>query len=745
MKYSKVLLKLLMAAGLMVSCHSQKQITSEEKFIDDLMSKMTLEEKLGQMTQVTIQVVSDQPGNTRSEHTLDISKLESAILDYHVGSILNVWDKAHTPDHWHEVIRTIQETAQRTPNKIPVLYGIDAIHGATYTQGATLFPQSIAMAAARNPELTKLCAKITAIETRASGIPWNFNPVLGMGRMPLWPRLWETFGEDTYLTSVLGKAYVEGLQGENLAADDAVVACAKHYLGYSGPVSGKDRTPALIPERVLRETFLPPFAEAVKAGALTVMVNSSEINGEPVHASHFYMTELLKGELGFEGFIVSDWNDINNLWQREKVAKDQREAVKMSVLAGMDMSMVPYDFSFYTQLLSLVQDGEVPMSRIDDAVHRILTVKYRLGLFTNAVPDEALKSRIAAPEHRAANLEAAREVITLLKNDNALLPLKKDVTILVTGPTSNRLSVLNGGWTITWQGNEESLYPPENKTILEAIQAKIGEKNVVWSQGSSYDQDGLIRDAAAQCKNVDAAVVCLGEDAYCETPGNINDLALPQVQYNLVNDIAAAGKPVILVLAEGRPRLVSPVVEKCDAVMLAYLPGLEGGNAIADVLFGDVNPSGKLPYSYPRYANDLLTYDHKNSEETPPNQYNPQWPFGFGLSYTTFEYENLRLSSETISKDKPLTITVTLKNTGKRTGKEVVELYVRDEVASITPPVKKLRAFKKIELKPGEAQDVEFTLTSMNLAFVNSDLKWVTEPGDFTVSVAGLSAGFSLK
>jgi beta-glucosidase len=745
MKKGKAMTALISLLLLTVGCSSKAPASAEDQFIKELLSKMTLEEKVGQMTQVTIQVVSKQKGDARQDHQMDPEKLEEAIVKYHVGSILNVWDKAHTPEYWHEIISAIDANVQKTQNKIPVIYGIDAIHGANYTTGTTLFPQSIAVAASRNLDLLRKSADITAMETRASGIPWNFNPVLGMGRNPLWPRLWETFGEDTYLAKTMGRIYVEHMQGEDVSADDRVAACAKHYLGYSVPTTGKDRTPALIPIRELRETFLPTFAEAIDAGALTVMVNSSEINGEPVHASHFYLTELLKDELGFEGFVVTDWYDINNLFEREKVAKDQREAVKIAVLAGNDMSMVPFDYSFFIHLVDLVKSGEVPMSRIDDAVTRILKVKYRLGLFESAIPDPKLIARIGTKESQQVNLEAAREVITLLKNENKTLPLKKNQKVLVTGPTANKLSVLNGGWTITWQGDQETLYPQEKFTVLEAIQEKIGKRNVMYAPGSDFDQNGNIRQAVAAAKNADVIVVCLGEEPYCETPGNINDLSLPDVQYELFKALAATGKPIVMVLLEGRPRIVRPIVEKANAILMAYLPGMEGGLAIADVLFGDVNPSGKLPFTYPRYVNDLMTYDHKSSEATPPNQYNPQWPFGFGLSYTSFEYDNLQLSSETLTKNRPITVTATVRNSGKRAGKETVELYTRDEVATITPSVRKLKGFEKIELQPGESKTVSFTLTYEDLSFINRNLERVTEAGDFTVMVGELSKGFIVK
>jgi beta-glucosidase len=727
------------------NCQKQN-ISSVSEQVEELLSQMTLEEKIGQMTQVTIEVISKTQGSVGQIHELDQAKLEEAITKYHVGSILNVWDVAHSVDYWWEVITRIQDVAtKKTRLGIPIIYGIDAIHGASYTLGATLFPQNIGMAATWSPELVRKSAEITALEVRVSGISWNFNPVLGVGRQPLWPRLWETFGEDVYLTSTMGAEYVKGLQGNDLADPEKVAACAKHYLGYSYPLSGKDRTPAWIPDRMLREIFLPPFKAAVDAGAVTIMVNSSEINGIPVHSSHFLLTKLLREELGFEGFVVSDWNDINSLYLREKVAEDQKEAVKMAVLAGIDMSMVPYDFSFYDHLLELVREGSVPMSRIDEAVSRILKVKFRLGLFENPYPDKKLAKKLASKESTAINRQAACEAITLLKNEKQSLPLSKSAKVLVTGPSANLLSVLNGGWTITWQGNEESLYPKDKNTVLAAIRGKIGAQNVLYQPGVDFNEEIDIPAAVQSAKMADVAIICIGEPTYCETPGNIDDLTMSAAQLELVEAIEKTGTPVILVLIEGRPRLINKVVDKADAIIMAYLPGMEGGPAIADVLFGDVNPSGKLPISYPRYPHSLMTYDHKNSETADGKDYDAQWPFGFGLSYTEFVYHDLTIDKMKYSQGEDIHMSVKVTNTGDMTGKEVVQLYVSDLVASITPPVKRLKGFRKVELQPGESKTVEFKLTDDDLSFVGRDNIWIVEPGDFVVSVADLTAKFELK
>lgn len=725
----------------------QKKITDQiDQRVKDLISKMTLEEKVGQMTQVTIQAVSKVQGTKDQMHQLDDAKLEEAITKYHVGSILNVYDVAHSIDYWHEIINKIQDIAtKKTRLKIPVIYGIDAIHGANYTKGATLFPQAINMAATWNTELEKEAGSITAYETRASGIPWNFYPVLDLGRQLLWPRLWETFGEDVYLASEMGKAYIEGAQGNDVSLPDKVATCLKHYVGYSFPLNGKDRTPAWISERMLREYFLPTFEAGILAGAPTIMVNSSEVDGIPGHANYHLLTEVLRNELNFKGFVVSDWEDIVRLHTRDRVAETPKDAVRIAVMAGVDMSMVPYDFSFYNYLLELAKDGSVPMWRIDEAVSRILRVKFQLGLFDNPYPNKDLVKNFASNEFTNANLKAARESIILTKNENNTLPLLKTSKVLVTGPTANLLSVLNGGWTITWQGNEESLYPQEKNTVLEAIQNKLGKENVTYVEGTSFNKDINSAKAVEAAKNSDVVILCLGEQAYCETPGNIDDLTLDKAQLDLANKIAETGKPVVLILLEGRPRLITEIEPKINAVVLGFLPGMEGANAIADILFGDYNPDGKLPITYPRSPNGITLYDYKPIEKFDSNDYNPLWKFGYGLSYTKFGYSNLKLSSDKMKESDELTVTVDVKNEGKIAGKEVVQLYLTDLYGSVTRPNKQIKGFQKIYLNPGETKTVSFKINKNHLSFIGQDNKRIIEPGEFKITVGNESANFILE
>ncbi|HDP97670.1 MAG TPA: beta-glucosidase [bacterium] len=744
-----ILMTYLMSFLFLISNPARSETKKLDRKIDDLLSSMTIEEKIGQMTQISIEILTIDGAKPEDRVELDMQKLRQAVVKYNVGSILNVGTSAHPLDHWQKIITTIQDVATKeTRLKIPIIYGIDAIHGASYTKDATLFPQNIGMAATWNTELMKKNGEITAYEVRASGILWNFNPVLDVGRQPLWSRLWETFGEDPYLAATLGAAYVKGQEGDenNIGANDKVAVCMKHYLGYSFPLTGKDRTPAWIPERMLREYFLPPFQAAIESGAHTLMVNSSEINGVPVHSSYFYLTELLRNELGFKGFTVSDWSDIKNLHERERVAASQKDAVKMAVMAGIDMSMVPLDYSFYELLLELVKDGKVPESRINEAVGRILKVKFKLGLFENPYPDKSLNNRFACQEFQQVNLQAAQESITLLKNNNQTLPLAKNKKVLVTGPTANLLSYLNGGWTITWQGDREDLYPKNKFTILQAIQKKIGESNVIYEPGTSVDEEIDIPAAVEAAKNADVAIVCIGEKTYCETPGNILDLTLPAVQLNLVSAIATTKTPVVLVLVEGRPRIIREIVDKADGILMAFLPGMEGGPAVANVLFGDCNPSGKLPITYPRYPNDLTLYDHKYSENYNLDcRYNPQFPFGFGLSYTSFDYSNLKIDKKEIHQDELLTISVQVKNSGDRAGKEVVQLYLSDLYASVTPSVKRLKRFEKVALKPGELKTISFVLNQKDLSFIGRDNKPVVEPGEFEVMIGGLKEKFTFS
>ncbi|HEV7398345.1 MAG TPA: glycoside hydrolase family 3 N-terminal domain-containing protein, partial [Pyrinomonadaceae bacterium] len=589
--------------------------------IEALLKRMTLEEKVGQMTQLTMGMVVT---GRDQDIQIDPAKLDKAIVKYGVGSILNVSDQALTADKWHDTIGKIQEAAtKKTRLGIPVMYGIDSIHGATYVLGSTLFPQEIGMAATWNPELMKRAAEIAAMETRAAAIPWTFSPVLDLGRQPLWPRFYETFGEDPYLAKVMGIAFVRGIEGSDVSSQDHVASSLKHYMGYSLPLTGRDRTPALIPETYLREYFLPPFAAAVKGGARTIMVNSADINGVPGHINHHLLTDILRGELGFKGFVVSDWEDIKKLVTIWRVAATEKEATRMAIMAGIDMSMVPLDYSFSDHLVALVKEGAVPQSRIDEAVRRILRVKYEIGLFDKPMPDPSLKSKIGLPESRVVSLQAARESMTLLKNEGNLLPLAKGRKVLVTGPTADSLISLNNGWTYVWQGSEEGLYPKDRPTIRAAITARAGAANVTYVPGtkisrlpnsssnntptdieSEVDIPAAVRAAA----EADVVVLCLGEGSYTETPGNITDLTLGEPQLKLAEAIEATGKPVVLVLVEGRPRIINRLVAKAGAVLMAYNPGNEGGQAVADVLFGDFNPCGKLPFTYPRTPNGLITY-----------------------------------------------------------------------------------------------------------------------------------------
>jgi beta-glucosidase len=735
--------------------HALRQWTSSqsknEVLIDAqvkaLVSQMSLEEKAGQMTQMTLGAL------TSDGVQIDNEKLKEALLNYHIGSVLNVsGDQAFSIDHWHEVITDIQTTALKDRFHIPVIYGIDSIHGAHYTQGATIFPQSINMAATWTPDLHKQSGSITAFETRASGIPWNFFPILDIGRQPLWPRFFETYGEDVYLAEAMAKANISGQQGEDLSVRTHVAACMKHFLGYSDPRSGKDKTPAIITEKMMREYFLPTFAGAVETGAETVMINSGEIDGVPGHVNYHLITEILKQELGFKGFAVSDWADIKKLYERDHLAVNEDEAIKMTIMAGVDMSMVPFDYDFTTKLIALVQSNQIPMSRIDDAVSRILRVKFLLGLFDNPFPDPLLKSKLGSEESAKINQYIASESITLVKNNVknnlGVLPLKPDQKILVTGPGANSLSMMNGGWTITWQGDRQQLYPKNKKTVFKALQDRLGADKVQYAMGIKLNEKNEDYDQALNmAKLSDVIVLCLGEKPYTEIPGDIDDLTLDEVQLQYARDLYATGKPVVLLMLEGRPRIIKSIESGASAIVLAYLPGMEGGLAITDVLTGVVNPSGKLPFSYPRSPNDLLHYDHKYQEETEDKTYNPQWPFGFGLSYTNFAYSDLQMDkSIMVGATDELHVSVRVKNTGLVVGKEVVQLYLSDLYRSeVTPPVKELKGFQKITLAPNESQVVNFKLNLRDLSYIGRKGDRVAEPGVFKIQIDKLSDQFELK
>ncbi|NNV55123.1 glycoside hydrolase family 3 N-terminal domain-containing protein [Limnovirga soli] len=727
------------------------QTPAEKQKIETIIKQMTLEEKVGQMTEVTLAVVA-KGGGGNQDGSLDPAALKKAINDYKVGSILNTTAHALSVDTWRNMMTEIQDETKNTRLKIPVIYGLDAIHGQTYTLNSTLFPQNIAMAATRNTELVASAAKVTANELRASGVRWNFAPVLDCGRQPLWSRFPETYGEDVFIGTTMGAAGIKAYEEDGLKNITAVASCMKHYLGYSASRTGKDRTPIYMPEIEMREYYLPQFREAVKAGSSSIMINSSEINGEPVHASKYLLTDVLRTELGFKGLIVTDWEDIKRLNDRHNVAASPREAVAMAINAGIDMSMVPNDFSFYDLLLEAVKNKEVPMSRIDDAVRRILTLKMKVGLFDNPYPEDAAVANFGKPAYQALALDAAREAMTLLKNDNKVLPLSKNTKVLVAGPGAQSISAMNGCWSYTWQGNQEEWYPADSKTILQTITEKVGAANIVTTTGKGFDN--VVNFDASQLKkaaaNVDVIILCLGENAYAESPGNTTELALPEEQLQLAQAAALTGKPVILVLTEGRPRFITSIAPAMKGILMAYWSGKKTAEAIADVLFGDYNPNGILPFSYPRSMGEMVLYDRKPTEDVREvfndnikTGYMPLFPFGWGLSYTSFEYSDITLSNTILKGEENLTVSVTVKNTGAIDGKHTVELYSHDLFASITPNMQRLRAFKKITLKAGESQQVSFTINKNDLAFVNAQLKTVTEPGDFELMIGTKKARFT--
>ncbi|MDR7208233.1 glycoside hydrolase family 3 N-terminal domain-containing protein [Flavobacterium piscis] len=723
--------------------------------VSELLSKMTLEEKVGQMTQITVTMFEDvkKPGY------FDASKLKQGIQDYHIGSILNVPNPgAPTLQRWQETMTAITNEANKTRLKIPVLYGIDAIHGASYTAGATLFPQQIGLAATFNTDLVKRGAEISAYETRASSIPWVFSPDLDFPRNPAWSRMWESFGEDAYLSSRMAVALVDGFEGNNnVGSKYSVASCMKHYIGYGSTTTGKDRTPSIIPERILRQYDLTIYEAAIKAGAKSVMVSSGEINGTPVHASKHLLTDILKTELGFTGVVVTDWKDIIYLNTRHKVAETKRDAVKIAIMAGIDMSMVPEEFSFYTDLVDLVQKGEVPMSRIDDAVTRILRMKFELNLFQNSVANLKDYPKFGSAEHIEEAYKTASESITLLKNKDAVLPLSKNEKILVTGPTANSMKYLNGGWSYTWQGENSDTYAADKFTILEAFQNKAGKENILYTLGADLENedDNEIQKAVGLAKNASKIVLCLGEKNYTETPGDISNIYMSHPQIKLALALAQLNKPVILVLNEGRPRLISDFESKMSAVIQCYLPGNEGARALVDIIYGNVNPSGRLPYNYPRYPNSLEKYNRKytesisegeqNNDATYEKSYLPQFEFGTGLSYTTFKYSNLKIDKTEINNNQEINVTVEVTNSGKKAGKESILLYLSDNFASITPEFKSLKRFEKISLEPNQTKTVKFTLNQKDLQFVNEDLKWISEKGTFTIQIADLKKDFYLK
>lgn len=717
-----------------------------EKKVEEILSGMTLEEKVGQMTELAIDVLGEFKDG---EFILDEDKLHEVIAEYKVGSILNApGPMAQSLEKWQEIIGRIQEVSMKEIG-IPCIYGLDQVHGTTYILGGTMFPQNINMGASLNPELAYTAAEITAYETRAGNCPWTYAPTIDLSPDPRWSRVWENYGEDCLVNSVMGSAAVRGFQGDdpNHIPADRIAVSLKHYMGYSAPRTGKDRTPAYIPESVLREKFFAPFKACVEAGALTVMANSGSINGVPVHSSYELLTKWLKEDLQWDGMLVTDWADINNLYTREKIAADKKEAIKIAINAGIDMAMEPYDLGYCTLLKELVEEGEVPMSRIDDAVRRVLRLKVRLGLFDSPNTLAGDYPEFGSEKHAEKALRAAEESEILLKNTDGILPLEKGVKILVTGPNANSMRCLNGGWSYTWQGHLADRFTGEYNTIYEALRNKFGASNVRLEQGVTYVAEGKydeenrpeIGKAVAAARNADVIVACIGENSYCETPGNLSDLALSENQRNLVKELSRTGKPIILVLNGGRPRLINDIEPLAKGIINILLPGNYGGDALANILAGDANPSAKMPYTYPRHSAALTNYDYRVSEEMDTMEgaydYNAvvsvQWPFGFGLSYTTFSYSSFKVNKESFTADDELVFSVDVTNTGSMAGKEAVMLFSSDLVASLTPENRRLRAFEKIELQPGETKTVELVLKGSDLAFVGADGHWILEKGDF--------------
>lgn len=725
---------------------SETSENGEHSDLKELLAEMTLKEKVGQMTQLNLDVISvGEIYNLKEPHELDPEKLKKALVDYGVGSILNVGGHAYSLEHWREIIGQIQDVAMNDSRlKVPVLYGIDAIHGANYLLEGTLFPQQLAQAATFNPGLVKKAAEITAYETKASGIPWNFSPVLDLGRQPLWSRFFETYGEDVFLAKTMGIASIEGYQGQNPSNPESLAACMKHFLGYSIPWTGRDRTPVYLHDRQLREYFLPTFEEAIKTGALSVMINSGELNGIAVHGDKDILTGLLRDELGFDGVAVTDWEDIMKLNNIHNVAPTLKDAVAMAVNAGIDMSMVPNDYRFSDLLVELVEEGTVSMERIDESVMRVLLMKKRLGLFENPVPFRTHEyPKVGSKEFDEVSYATACEAITLLKNAENTLPIKADEKVLLIGKGANTHIHLNGAWSRTWQGTDAKWDDTEKLTVLEAMEERFKKlDHVKVDTEKPRNQRAEMRKA----EKANHIVICLAEKPSTEKMGDIGSLAFDEDQINQVKNMAVTGKKITLVLMENRPRIVSEIEPFCHAIIMAYQLGDEGGRAIADVIAGEVNPSGKLPFTYPRHTNALLTYDHKYTEKLDPsfgmNAFNPQWEFGTGLSYSTFAYGEPQLSADTLKGDQTLTIKVPVENTSARDGKEAVLVFVSDRFASVTPSVKRLRAFDKKNIGAGVSETYEFTLSAKDLAFVAKDLSWATEEGWFDVSIGDKKASF---
>ena len=755
----KILLSISMLALAYTASANVPVIKSDPKIeaqVEQTLKKLTLEEKIGQMMELVTDLFGANDKN--GVFYIDEHKTDSILSRYKIGSILNAPNTcAPTAKQWEKYISQIQKISMKRIG-IPCVFGLDQNHGSTYTQGGTLFPQNINVAATFNREIARRAAEATAYETRAVSVPWTYSPTVDLGRDARWPRIWENFGEDCYLSSEMGKAMVYGFQGEDPNNIDQyhIATSMKHFMGYGVPWTGKDRTPAYISPADLREKHFAPFLAGLQAGALTVMVNSASVNGVPMHANKEFLTGWLKEETGWDGVLITDWADINNLYTREMVAKDKKDALRIAINAGIDMIMEPYSCDACGYLVELVKEGKIPMSRIDDACRRVLRMKYRLDLFKN--PTQKLKNypKFGGEEFAKLALEGATESMVLLKNEGNILPLQHGKKILLTGPNANQMRCLNGGWSYTWQGHRADEFAGKYNTIYEAFCNEYGKENVILNQGVTYNEKGKyweenepqIQEAVAAAKDADVIVACIGENSYTETPGNLTDLWLSENQRNLVKALAQTGKPVILVLNEGRPRLIADIEPLAQGIINILIPGNMGGDALANLVSGKSNFSGKMPYTYPKEINSLANYDFKKSEEVGTMEgaydYNAkitqQWGFGYGLSYTSYKYSNLKVSQSDFRHGDIIKVSVDVKNTGKVAGKESVLLFSSDLIASIVPDGRRLRAFDKVELQPGETKTVTFELKADDLAFVGWNGKWRLEEGDFKLMIADQSA-----
>lgn len=755
----KILLSISLLALAYTASANVPVIKSDPKIeaqVEQTLKKLTLEEKIGQMMELVTDLFGANDKN--GVFYIDEHKTDSILSRYKIGSILNAPNTcAPTAKQWEKYIAQIQKISMKRIG-IPCVFGLDQNHGSTYTQGGTLFPQNINVAATFNREIARRSAEATAYETRAVSIPWTYSPTVDLGRDARWPRIWENFGEDCYLSSEMGKAMVYGFQGEDPNNIDQyhIATSMKHFMGYGVPWTGKDRTPAYISPADLREKHFAPFLAGLQAGALTVMVNSASVNGMPMHANKEFLTGWLKEETGWDGVLITDWADINNLYTREMVAKDKKDALRIAINAGIDMIMEPYSCDACGYLVELVKEGKIPMSRIDDACRRVLRMKYRLDLFKN--PTQKLKNypKFGGEEFAKLALEGATESMVLLKNEGNILPLQHGKKILLTGPNANQMRCLDGGWSYTWQGHRADEFAGKYNTIYEAFCNEYGKENVILNQGVTYNEKGKyweenepqIQGAVAAAKDADVIVACIGENSYTETPGNLTDLWLSENQRNLVKALAQTGKPVILVLNEGRPRLIADIEPLAQGIINVLIPGNMGGDALANLVSGKSNFSGKMPYTYPKEINSLANYDFKKSEEVGTMEgaydYNAkitqQWGFGYGLSYTSYKYSNLKVSQSDFRHGDIIKVSVAVKNTGKVAGKESVLLFSSDLIASMVPDGRRLRAFDKVELQPGETKTVTFELKADDLAFVGWNGKWRLEEGDFKLMIADQSA-----